>query len=81
MITLHIEDAEVVRTGADGGHAYIKGHCVYQDKLVPVTALMADRTDEAALRPGSLTLSGEMRSFVPGAGLLLHACTVTQARS
>jgi hypothetical protein len=75
-----IRDATVVRTGVDGGHRYLKGECDDAGDVVVVTALMANKAEEAKLRPGTHTVAYESADYTPGAGYLLTGCRlITEA--
>jgi len=73
-----IRNATVVETGTDGGHRYLKGECDYAGEVVSVTALMADKDEEADLSDGTHGVSYESSDFTRGAGLLLSNCRLVK---
>ena len=73
-----IRNAIVIETGADGGHRYLKGECDYGGETVSVTALMADKAEEADLGDGIHTVTCESSDFTRGAGLLLSNCRLVK---
>lgn len=75
---IQIYSASVLRTGADGGHSYLKGMCFYKGKNELVTALMTDKAEEAKLTDGEFLVSYETSQFTQGAGLLLSGCTIKE---
>ena len=73
-----IRKATVVQTGIDGGHSYLRGECDYAGEVVSVTALMADKDEEADLSDGTHAVSYESSDFTRGAGLLLSNCCLVK---
>jgi hypothetical protein len=71
---MKIQRAHVVRTGVDGGHAYLQGECEYEGQRVFVAALMESKAEEANLRDGDLVVQYSSAKYTPGAGLLLGGC-------
>jgi hypothetical protein len=71
---MEIRRASVVRTGAEGGHAYLQGECEYEGQSVSVAALMESKAEEAKLHEGDVVVQYSSASYTRGAGLLLGGC-------
>lgn len=73
-----ILNAKVSRTGAEGGHSYLKGECDYHGKTVAISAIMVDKAEEAQLQDGIQTVTYEASDYTHGVGLLLSNFRLTK---
>ena len=77
--TISISRARVLTTGVDGGHCYVAGLCVWDNKVVPVYAFMLDKAEERQLlrqHDGTANLQYGRNSYIRGIGLSLWDCRV-----